>query len=1228
MTMFTAGENQTLVAHQVGPLSIGLAGTITKEFMYVAPIQDEMLLGMDFLGKHTPEINFKERTMSVHNKAIPIMQREAEKSKATSVCLVNHITLPPNTCINIHCEGKLEEDKSYLVELEDQMPVLGPRLLIKGEKKPLVCLVNMSDREVNLQQGTKIGEAYPVDDIMEEKEDVADVPVSEGRRELPQSMKSMFDEACKNLSEEQQVSAKDLLIEYAGVFAESDLDLGTFTAVKHVIDTGASPPIKHKLRRTPLHFAKEEEEHLNKMLTAGVIQPSVSEWAAAPVLVRKRDGSVRWCVDYRALNKVTKKDVFPLPLIEDCMDALEDNCWFSKLDSNSAYWQIELDPDSRKKSAFVTKNGLFEFVKMPFGLCNSPATYSRALNLVLRGLAWKTVLAFLDDVCVLGRTFEEHVTNLGEVLDRFRSFGLKLKPRKCNLFQKEVSFLGRTISCKGVQMSKESIEAVQNWPTPKDSKEVSQFLGLVNYHRQFICDFSRLSEPLYRIAGTKPYIWTQEQEESFRALKESLVSPPVLAVPTRGDPFILDTDASDKAIAAELIQLQDGQERAIAYGSFALIPAQQRYCTTRKELLAIVRFTRQFRVYLLGRKFGVRTDHASLIWLMNFKEPQGQIARWMEELSQYDMEIIYRPGKQHLNADALSRVPTKASCHNYQGSELLADLPCGGCKYCTRAHKQWHAFLHDVDDVVPLAEPQVIKMKNQIQDAKIASVRCTPHWLEICSAKELEQYQEADPVIAPIHCWLTKGTTLGQEDLALSSPATKFLWLNKEMFIMELGIIYKKDGHKKLLLVPKALQDKIMHLCHDLPMSGHQGTKRTKEKVQEFFYWYGMTQSVRFFVTTCDVCNKNKKPTRHAKGPMVLYHAGAPMERVHMDFLGPLPVTEKGNEFVMVMVDQFTKWVECIPLSSQTAEITAKAAVNEMFCRFGCPFEIFTDQGRNFESELFKSVCELLKIHKARTTAYHPSSNGQVERHNRVLMDAVRCFVSDHQRDWDVLLPQIAAALRSSVNRSTGFTPNRLMLGREVTMPAQLVFGLDKSSLVGAGGDVEGYLSVLETTMSEAHEVARNTLKTNQKHQKRDYDVRLHQHQYRPRDLVYMLKQNSSKGTCPKLSPPWKGPGMILEVLTPYLYRVQLGRQITVVNHDKLKPCKDRWETLPAWVRRVLQSTEDVEGERFCICRLPDDGSLMVQCDDCLEWFHGSCVGVDKKKAQSIKHYYCPNCSL
>lgn len=256
-------------------------------------------------------------------------------------------------------------------------------------------------------------------------------------------------------------------------------------------------------------------------------------------------------------------------------------------------------------------------------------------------------------------------------------------------------------------------------------------------------------------------------------------------------------------------------------------------------------------------------------------------------------------------------------------------------------------------------------------------------------------------------------------------------------------VIWWKPSEEKdalRLLVPKALREEVMYLCHDIPSSGHQGIQRSKERQKPNFYWWRMVADIKNYVLTCDVCCKNKRGPLPNRSALKSYQAGSPMEKVHLDFLGPLPRTENGNEYILMMVDSFTKWVECVPLPSQTAEVTARAAINEFFSRFGYPYEVFTDQGRNFESELFRKMCETLWMHKTRTTLYRPSGNGQVERYNRTLMDAVRCYIDGCPKSWDQYLGSLAGALRSAINRHTGYTANKLMLGREVNMPATILY--------------------------------------------------------------------------------------------------------------------------------------------------------------------------------------------
>ena len=729
----TAGRQMSMRGFVAGPVKLKIGRSYYDGPLYVAPIEQDMLFGVDIMRKGAAAIDMGKNVFRFKGQEIRMNTdvKEGSNPVCARVAVAKRVVIPPNSVAQVPC--KMDRSMSdYVIEPTQTEKALAPRVVRSAGTEPVVCILNCSDRYKLLQKGKEVAIASPVDEYIPEKDDntdgdveVCDVSKSEDKTEnvvpeVPGHLQESFESSKEHLSVEEQCRLAELLIEHEDVFAKDEFDLGTFTEIQHGIQTDQAAPIKQRLRRTPACFVDEEEAHLKKMLDAGVIQPSSSDWASSPVLIRKRDGSVRWCIDYRQLNNVTVKDVFPLPLVDDCLDTLAGSIWFSKLDANSAYWQINIKPEDRHKTAFHTRYGLFEHVKMGFGLCHAPATYARVMNLVMRGLHWKTVLAFLDDVLILGRTFDDHLSNLGDALKRFRRYGLKLKPKKCVFFQKEVEFLGRIVSGDKLSMTQIDIEAVSSWPIPTCSKDVERFMGLANYHRSFVKNFSKLAEPLYSVVGKHKFRWKEEQSAAFHALKEALTNPPVLALPNKDDSFVLDTDASNEAIGAELIQLQNGEEKVIAYGSYALTKEQRRYCTTRKELLAVVRFCRQYKYYLMGKPFTIRTDHSSLTWLLRFKEPQGQLARWLEELQQYNMTLKHRAGRKHANADALSRMPRgDVSCDQYQLGVRPRDLPCGGCRYCVRADSQWGTFTREVDDAIPLTLLNSTGIGNIVHDVEV-----------------------------------------------------------------------------------------------------------------------------------------------------------------------------------------------------------------------------------------------------------------------------------------------------------------------------------------------------------------------------------------------------------------------------------------------------------------------------------------------------------------------------
>ena len=445
----------------------------------------------------------------------------------------------------------------------------------------------------------------------------------------------------------------------------------------HPINTDDAEPVKQPPRRVPPAHAAAEKQAIKDLKAKGVIRPSFSPWASPIVLVRKKDGGVRPCVDYRKVNQLVKPDGFPLPRIQDCLDAVAGSTLFSTFDLTSGYYQIPLKEDI-PKSAFVCKYGHFEMTWMPFGLKYAASTFQRTMELALQGLQWTTCLIYIDDVIVFGRNFEEHIRRVEEVFQRLKLAGLELKPEKCDMLQSEMVFPGHVVTAEGTKPNPTKITKILGWPKPKTAKQVKQLVAMGSYYRRYIKNFATLVRPMVELTKKeKKFVWSEACEKSLNDLKTSLVSTDVMGHPLNdGGLFVLDVDASDVGIGGILHQIQEGRERVISYASRALNKAEKNYCITEKELLALRYFVDYFRQYLLGRRFMVRTDHQALVWLYRLKEPFGKIARWLEILSHYDFGIEYRPGRKQGHCDALLRCdkPHECECADQDTSE---PLKCG-----------------------------------------------------------------------------------------------------------------------------------------------------------------------------------------------------------------------------------------------------------------------------------------------------------------------------------------------------------------------------------------------------------------------------------------------------------------------------------------------------------------------------------------------------------------------
>ena len=717
----------------------------------IAEITDDVLLGADLMhdGEEQPfDLLISEQRISWKGVSIPLTIASSPGS-TRHIYAVDHYVIPgmSEMVVDVYVDRGIDDegDNSVLIEpsskVAESLRLAMPMCLVNVQNNTTVKvrLLNPFHESQSIKQDMVLGTARQYASTVEsllETEGGDDNDFSEVRRlssvkhsikrsnftartvdidsaakilTIPGHLKELYAETTVGLSKANCVDIAKLLIEFQDVFSTSNTDLGLTHLGEHAIDTGDANPLKQPPRRTPIAFEGEDKAALNKLQQQGSIRPSSSPWASPIVLVRKKDGSVRPCVDYRRLNSVTKPDAFPLPRTEDCLDAMAGSVLFSTLDITSAYNQVPVKAEDIPKTAFVTKYGLFEYTTMPFGLSNAPATFQRIIELALRGLQWTSCLIYLDDVIIFGKNIEEHLARLWAVLNRLRLAGLKLSPKKCQFPQPRVKFLGHVVSSTGVEPNADNVAKLARWSQPKTVKDVRSFLGLASYYRRFIPGFSKIAHPLTQLTHINhPFVWSKECQEAMESLKASLLGPEIMGYPRSDCPFILDTDACDISIGCVLSQVQDGRERVIAYASRVLSKSERNYCATDRELLAVVYFIKNFRHYLLGNEFTVRTDHQALKWLFSLKDPKDRVARWIETLSEFHFDVEYRQGTKHGNADGMSRCPNPHDCHCPETEER--SLACGPCTKCKKRSGEQadtvpssDTFLYEIKRNTPVA---------------------------------------------------------------------------------------------------------------------------------------------------------------------------------------------------------------------------------------------------------------------------------------------------------------------------------------------------------------------------------------------------------------------------------------------------------------------------------------------------------------------------------------------
>ena len=824
------------------------------------------------------------------------------------------------------------------------------------------------------------------------------------------------------------------------------LSPGKVEGTYHYIPTAGSP-VKVPPRRIPAHYKEEVEKQIQHMSDNHIIEESTSPWMAPAVFVKKKTGEIRLCVDYRELNKKTTRDAYPLPLPDEVQDCLAGSSIFSTLDLQSGYWQIPEHPRDREKTAFSPGPGmgLFQFCRMPFGLSGAPGSFQRFMDKILRGLSYVTI--YLDDILVHPADEETHKAHLMEVFDRLATAGVTLWGKKCRIGMTSVAYLGHVFSAKGMAPDPNKIQAVQEWPAPSTIAGVRQFLGLASYYRHYIECFSHIAAPLHALTQKNAtFCWTEACQQAFTTLKERLIQPPVLQYPqfhSMASQFVVYTDASDVGLGAVLEQ----DNYVIAYASRILSKSEWNYSVIQKECLAIVYATKQFRHYLLGRQFQLCTDHAPLQWL-SAQRMEGLLCRWALTLQEYSFTIVYRKGVLNGNADSLSR------CENVSTAATFCSIG------------------------IPL--------------------------------HTLQEAQRNDPVTSTVYNHLSVSREKPTDKKWSKQPLCRYAQLWSQLLLLD-GIVcrcYCPGPDSELITVPVlpcTLQQAALHQAHNAPGAGHQGQEKTLQRLRLDTYWVGMASDVNKHCQNCTLCQQAKLSSP-PKAPLVSLPVGRPWEMLAIDVL-EVPISTRGNCYLLVVQDYFTKWAEAFPMPDQTAKRITDILIG-LCAAMGLPRIIHSDQGRNFESAILHQTLQAFGVTKSHTSAYHPQGDGMVERLNRSILQMLRTYVTK-ETDWEQYLPLIMYAYRTTVHSSTQVSPFRLMFGRQ---PQFNSFpGHDVS-------DPTSYQKELQAKLAKLQDILETNIVQAASSQKSGYDYGSHIRTFEVNDPVWLLVPRQGK-----LASKWQG---------------------------------------------------------------------------------------------------------
>lgn len=844
----------------------------------------------------------------------------------------------------------------------------------------------------------------------------------------------------------------ELLAEVVSSFPSGDVNgLGKTSLIQHSIVTPNCEPVKQRYYAVSPAIQQLMDVEINRMIELGVIEESQSPWSSPVVLIRKDTGKNRLCLDSRALNKVTTKDAYPLPLINGLLSRLGDTHFISSIDLKDAFWQIELDEVSRAKTAFtVPGRPLYQFRRMPFGLCNAAQTMCRLMDKVMGTDLRESVFVYIDDLLVVSPDFDTHLVRLRTVADRLRNANLTINVAKSKFVMREIRYLGYIVGNGELKTDPLKVDAIASFPVPSTVRQVRRFLGMTGWYQRFIRNFSGVAAPMTDLVGKSgKFVWTDSAQVAFETLKICLSSAPVLQQPDFSRHFFIQCDASTVGIGSVLFQKSDdGQEHPIAFHSKKLNAAQKNYSITELECYAAVLSVKHFRAYVEMMPFTIITDHASLKWLMGQKDLGGRLCRWSLKLQAFNFGIEHRKGSANIVPDALSRM--------------------------------------HVDEVTGLSSE--ISLHIELD---------SPHF-NSAPYEELKNTVRSDPGKFP-------NLTIVEPHLFFRTDPAK---------LSTVGAGWK-------LWVPTELGPSLISRAHNPPLSAHRGMAKTTDLLQRYFYWPGLVRDVREFVSKCVICKEVKAPCQTLRPVMgKQFIVERPWQRIYTDLMGPYPRSKQGNTHLLIVLDQFTKFVLLHPIRTANSASIVSFLEHHVIHLFGVPESLCCDNGAQYTSREFSKLLKKYDIIHTLTAIYSPQANAS-ERVNRSILAAVRAEINGDQRDWDASISSIGAALRNSIHDSTSYSPFYLLFGHHMVQHGSVYKLLRKLGSIPYG-DIEVLPS--RDFRQLVHERVKENLNRAHLRNEQTYNLRSREVTFRPGQEVYrrvFAQSNFKKQFNAKLGKQW-----------------------------------------------------------------------------------------------------------